>query len=406
MPWHDQSNDDRKKNPWGNRNPGGKNGGGGPRGPWGGGNGSGDIPPDLDEMLRKAQENLRQIMPGNFNAGKFIGLGILAVIALWLASGFYIVVPGTHAVEQRFGKWSETKAEEGLGYHLPWPVETVTKVNVSEVRRMQIGFTEVPGTRGAAGGKRDIPEESLMLTADANIVDLDMEVQWNISSAEDYLFNIADPENTIKKVAESAIREVVGQTAMFPIITQERTAVANRAREIMAETLDDYEAGINISQVLIQEAEVHPDVQDAFQDVQSAKQDAIDIQNRAQAYRQDILPKARGEAIQMAQQAAAYKQSVSAKAKGDAQRFLSVYQAYLTGEDVTKKRIYIETMEEVLTNAQKIILDENSNGGVVPYLPLNELQPAAGSVRRNTQQNESATGTQGVYDSIKQNYER
>ncbi|MCB9990556.1 MAG: FtsH protease activity modulator HflK [Rhodospirillales bacterium] len=379
MGWQDQDND-KKKNPWGSRPRG--NGGGGPNGPWGGGP-HGEVPPDLEDMLRKAQDNLRQVMPGNMNPGKAFGLALLAVIALWLASGIYIVVPGEHAVEQRFGAWTNTKAEEGMGYHLPWPIETVQKVNVSELRRMEIGFSEMMGRGGA--GKRDIPEESLMLTSDANIVDLDMVVLWNIKSAEEFLFQIHDQENTIKKVAESAIREVVGQTRMFPIITQERAEVANRAKEIMAKNLDDYHSGVNISQVLIQEAEVHPDVQDAFQDVQSAKQDAIDAQNRAQAYREDILPKARGEAIKLKQQAQAYKQSVAAKAKGDADRFNAIYEAYKTGEDVTKKRMYLETMEDVLQNAQKIILDgSGQNGGVVPYLPLNELKPAAGNTGKST----------------------
>ena len=403
MGWEDQSGKGKKKNPWGsgnNNRPGGN--GGGPRGPWGNGSGPGEPPPDFDEMLRRTQENLRHILPGNFNSMKFIGLGILAIIALWLASGFYIVEPGTHAVEQRFGQWSETKDTEGLGYHFPWPIETVQKVNVSEVRRMPIGFTEVMGNRSSSGGKRNIPEESLMLTSDANIVDLDMVVLWNITSAKDFLFNIYDQENTIKKVAESAIREVVGQTRMFPIITQERAEVANRAREIMAKNLDDYKSGVNVSQVLIQEAEVHPDVQEAFQDVQSAKQDAIDVQNRAQAYREDIIPRARGEAIKMKQQAQAYKQSVTAKATGDADRFNSVYKAYQTGEDVTKKRIYLETMEQVLKNAQKIILDEGGQGsGVVPYLPLNELKPAAGSARSNG----GMSTPSSTYDTIRNNYQ-
>lgn len=401
MPWHDQSGDDKRKNPWGNR---GKSNGGGPRNPWGGGGGPGDPPPDLDEMLRRAQENLRQVMPRNFKGGRIFGLGVAAVIALWLASGFYIVEPGTHAVEQRFGAWSDTKAEEGLGYHLPWPIETVEKVNVSQLRLMTIGFAEGMG-RGGVAGRRDVPEESLMLTADANIVDLDLVVQWNIKSAEDFLFNIAAQENTIKKVAESAIREVVGQTPMFPIITQQRSEVANRAREIMVKTLDEYKSGVNITQVLIQEAEVHPDVQDAFQDVQSAKQDAIDVQNRAQAYREDIIPRARGEAIKMTQQAQAYKQAVTAKATGDAERFLAVYDAYLSGEDVTRKRIYIETMEEVLRNAQKIILDENGAGsGVVPYLPLNELKPAAGTPRQDQTQN--GAQAPALYDSLSDNPQR
>lgn len=366
--------DKRKKNPWGQ----GNNNNQSSRPPWGGGNYGGEPPPDLDEVLRRAQANLRQVMPGGMDGGKMLGLALLAVAALWLASGLYIIVPGQHGVVQRFGEWSATAADEGLHYHLPWPVETVAKVNVTEVRRMSIGFSESIG-RGSMGAKQDIAEESLMLTSDANIVDIDLEVHWNVKSAEDFLFNIRDQENTIKKVAESAIREVVGQTQMFPIITTSRDAVASRAREIMSRNLDEYKSGVNITQVLIREAEVHPDVQEAFQDVQSAKQDAFDVQNRAGAYREDIIPKARGAAIKMLQEAQAYKQSAIARATGDAERFNAVYEAYQTGQDVTKKRIYIETMEDVLKNAQKIILDEKSGSGVVPYLPLNELKPAAGN---------------------------
>lgn len=371
-------NDNDGKNPWGNGNRGD---GGRGRNPWGqgaGGPGGGDIPPDMEEMLRRAQENLRQVMPGQINFGKFFGLGLAAIILLWLASGFYIVEPGVHAVEQRFGAWSQTKTEEGWGYHLPWPVAQVTKVNVTQQRKLQIGFSEALA-RSGSGTKRDVPEESLMLTSDRNIIDLDMVVQWDIKSAENFLFNIREQEITIKKVAESAIREVVGQTEMFAIITTARGEVANRAKAIMAKNLDDYQAGVRIKQVLIQEAEVHPDVQGAFQDVQSAKQDAEDIQNQAEAYRNDIIPKARGRAIQMIQEAQGYRESVIARASGDANRFNAVYQAYLTGKDVTRERMYIETMENVLSNAQKIILDQEGEGtGVLPYLPLNELKPASG----------------------------
>lgn len=378
---------DQPNNPWGrpsggdnrgpNRGPWGNNGG---NGGGGRGSGGGDIPPDLDEMLKKAQDNLRQIFPTGFQGPRLAGLILLAIIALWFASGLYIIVPGENGVIQRFGKWSDTKTTEGLGYHLPYPIETLTKLNVSEMQRMSIGFSERVVIGGSASARQNVPEESLMLTSDANIVDMDMVVLWTIKSAEDYLFNIRSPEETIKKVAESAIREVVGQTLMFPLITQERENVANRAREIMIKTLDGYKSGIMINQVLIQRAEVHPDVQDAFQDVQSAKQDAIEVQNRAGAYREDILPKARGEAIRMNQEAEAYKQSVIARAKGDADRFNSIYAAYLTNKDVTKTRLYIETMEDVMKNAQKIIMDgDASKAGVVPYMPLNELKPTAGA---------------------------
>lgn len=374
-------NGNGNKNPWGSNN---DNHGDGPKSPWGsgpsgGGGGQGQGPqPDIDEVLRQAQENLRQFMPGGMNSGKFVGLGFLLLTLLWLASGFFIVEPGHHGVIQRFGAWERTRADEGLGYHAPWPIETATILNVANVQEMSVGFVELNSRSGQV--KRDIPEESLMLTSDRNVVDLDLIVQWNIKSSEDYLFNIWNPEDTLKKVAQSAIREVVGQTEMFPIITRDRERVADRAREIMIENLDNYKSGINITQVLIQEAEVHPDVQDAFQDVQSAKQDADDVQNRAEAYREDILPKARGQAIKMVQQAEGYKQSVIARAEGDAQRFNSVYEAYKSGKDVTRRRIYIETMESVLQNAQKIILDEegkNGGSGVVPYLPLNELKPAS-----------------------------
>ncbi len=367
--------DKDKKNPWGKPSNDGSSGSGNRGGRPGGtrgGNGGGQEPPDLDEMLRKAQDNFRQIMPSNFSGAPLIGLVILAVLGLWMASGFYIVNPGENAVIQRFGEWSRTQADPGLGYHLPAPIETASVINVEEIRRMNIGFVETYA-RGGPTGNRDIPEESLMLTSDRNIVDLDLVIQWNIKSAEDFAFEIRDQENTIKKVAESAIREVVGQTDMFPIITTSRAAVAEAAKNIIQTNLDEYKSGVNITQVLIERAEVHPDVQAAFQDVQSAKQDAEDVQNRADAYREDILPRARGEAIKMLQEAEAYKQSTVARSNGDAERFNSVYQAYLSGKDVTRERIFIETMESVLANASKIIMDSGSNQGVVPYLPLNNL---------------------------------
>jgi membrane protease subunit HflK len=359
-------------NPWGRpgdkpRSPWGGQGGGG--GPYGGG-GNGPYGPDFEDMINQFREKFGGMMPGGTGGFKIVIIGIMAILLLWLASGFYIIQPGENGVVQRFGEWARTKSEEGLGYRLPWPVETVQKVNVSELRRMEIGFVDVG--QGRSGNKRDVPEESLMLTSDTNIVNLDLVVLWNIASAEDYLFNIEQPQNTIKKVAESAIREVVGQTPMFPIITDARTQVAQRAKEIMTENLDQYGAGVNISQVLIQDAEVHPDVEGAFQDVQSARQDAVNVQNQAQAYREDILPRARGNAIQLIQEAEAYKQSTVARATGDAERFNSIYAAYQTGKDVTRERLYLETMEDVLGNAQKIIMD--GENGVVPYLPLNELR--------------------------------
>ncbi|NCO04070.1 MAG: FtsH protease activity modulator HflK [Alphaproteobacteria bacterium] len=340
----------------------------------GGHGGRGGQEPDLDALIRQAQNNLNNLLPGGVGNG-IIGLaaGVILLIA-FVSLCTFIVQPGEQAVVQRFGAYERTKTTEGLGFKFPNPIERVTKVNVNEIRRMNIGFIQGLGRTGATN-IRDIPEESLMLTSDRNIVDLDLVVQWSIDSAEDFLFNIDDQENTIKKVAESAIREAVGQTRMFPIITTERDQVAQRTKEIIQKNLDEYSSGVGIRQVLIQRAEVHPDVQPAFQDVQSAKQDAEDVQNQAQAYREDILPKARGQAIQLVQEAKGYKDAQIAKSTGDAERFNSIYQAYLEGKDVTKERIYIETMEDVLKNANKIILDQGENGsGVVPYLPLNQLQ--------------------------------
>lgn len=378
MGWDDDKRGKDKKNPWGK--PGNDD-----RGPWsskgnGGHRNGGGEPPDLDEMLRKAQDNFRSVMPGGFEGAPLILAIIAGVIALWMASGLYVVNPGEHGVVQRFGAWEYTKADPGLGYHLPAPIETVTILNVEEIQKMNIGFLE-SFSRNGTSGRRDLPEESLMLTSDRNIVDLDLVIQWNIKSSEDYLFEIRNQENTIKKVAESAIREIVGQTDMFPIITTGRAGVADAAKQIIQTNLDEYKSGVNITQVLIERAEVHPDVQAAFQDVQSAKQDAEDVQNRAEAYREDILPRARGQAIKMLQEAEAYKESTIARSNGDAERFNSVYQAYLSGKDVTKERIFIETMESVLGNAQKMILDGQAGQGAVPYLPLDSLNRSPNSIR-------------------------
>jgi membrane protease subunit HflK len=339
--------------------------------------GKGNGPQDLGDLLADLQNILTDILPGNIKGGLAGLLLVGAILVLWLASGLYIINPGEHGVIQRFGAWSHTKDTEGLGYHWPAPIEKITKVNVNQQRIMTIGYTEgIPyRQRNGASIKQNLHNESLMLTADRNIVDLQMALQWDIKSAEQFLFEIMDQENTIKQVAESAIREVVGQTGMFPIITTGREQIQTKVKDIIQSNLDEYNSGVNIKQVLIQKAEVHPDVQQAFQDVQSARQDAEDTENIARAHREKILPEARGRAIKLLQEAEAYKQSKEAQATGDASRFNAIYNAYLKGKDVTKERIYIETMEEVLSNAEKIILDSNGTaGGVVPYLPLDELK--------------------------------
>lgn len=336
----------------------------GPRNPWGSpppnNNGRGNLPPDLDAVFGQAQRHLRGVLPDG--GRNWIGplLGLIAL--LWLASGIYFITPGENAVIQRFGAWTRTQTDPGLGFHLPWPVETHRIINTQLDRRLTIG---VEDGRGAS-----LPAESQMLTEDANIVDINVVVLWNISSAENYLFNVVDPEATIKQVAQSALREAVGQAPLQQIITEGRNDVATRMQETMQQILDRYKAGMSVKQVLIQEATVHPDVLEAFDDVVAARQDAERFQNEATIYRNDIIPAARGEAIKQIQAAEAYKQAQLAKAEGDAQRFNEIYEAYVLGRDVTRERIYIETMEEVLKNARTVVLDGKASQGAVPVLPL------------------------------------
>jgi membrane protease subunit HflK len=328
--------------------------------------------PDLDILFKKMKDNFGG-GNGSINADgkKTIIIGILVLVALWLASGLYRVEPSENAVVQKFGDYSRTQTDPGMGYHIPWPVESVTKINVTEDRRVTIGFGDALGRSSQM--RSDVTEESLMLTSDANIVDIDVVVLWNISDAQDFLFNIKDQDATVKRVAESTIREVVGQTKLQPIITTGREDVSIRARELTQETLDSYGAGIAIKQILIQDATVHPNVMEAFDDVVAAGQDAERFQNEANIYKNDILPKARGEAIKMMQEAQGYKESRIARATGEADRFEKLYSSYLSGKDVTRERIFIETMEDVFKGNDKIIIDQEQGGqGVLPYLPLNK----------------------------------
>jgi len=328
--------------------------------------------PDLDMLMKKVRDNFGGGNgTGNPDGKKTIVIGILVLVALWLASGLYRVEPSENAVVQRFGDFNRTQSQAGMGYHIPWPVESVTKINVTEDRRITIGFGDSMGRSSKM--RSDVSEESLMLTSDANIVDIDVVILWNISDAQNFLFNIKDQEDTVKRVAESTIREVVGQTKLQPIITTGREDVSIRAKELTQKTLDSYGAGIAIKQILIQDATVHPNVMEAFDDVVAAGQDAERFQNEANIYKNDILPKARGEAIKMLQEAKGYKEARVARATGEADRFEKLYTAYQSGKDVTRERIFIETMENVFKNNDKIIIDqENGSQGVMPYLPLNK----------------------------------
>lgn len=359
--------------PW--KNQGGGPWGSGPKGPWGSGpQSSGPRPPDLEDLLRRGQDKLQTLIPGGNFSGVGIALVLVAALAVWGLSGFFRVQSEELGVVLRFGKHVRT-VQPGLNYHLPYPIETVLLPKALRVSTLSIGMRVVDDSRrGGTTTIRDVPEESLMLTGDENIVDIDFTVLWQVKDAGQYLFNVVDPSRTIKQVAESAIREVVGKNNIQFILTEGRTKIADDTRRVMQAVLDGYNAGVVITQVALQRTEPPASVIDAFRDVQAAQADRERAQNEAEAYRNDIIPRARGEAQRLLQQAEAYKQEVIANAQGDASRFTQVYNEYRLAKDVTTKRMYLETMEQLLRGTNKVIIDGHSGQGVLPYLPLPELQ--------------------------------
>lgn len=381
--------------PWNNNNSGGQGGGGGPwgspppRNPWGsggggnrGGGGRGPQPPDIEDLLRKSQERVKQALPGGFGGAKgFAGIvGLLVVV--WLASGFYRVQPSQVGVELRFGQFT-TITTPGLRYHLPAPIETVLRPEVQRVNRIDVGLRTdaADARRGAVPGGAN---ESFMLTSDQNIVNVNFSVIWQISDPVQFLFNIREQEATIKAVAESAMRETMGRTQVDQAITENRGDVEQAVFQRMQQVLDEYQAGVRIVGVQLQAVDPPGPVIDAFNEVQRANADRVRLENEANAYKNEIVPRARGESQRLVNEAEAYKAEIVARATGDAQRFVSVLEAYKQAPDVTRERIYIETMEQVLKNANKIVIDKNTEGGgqpVVPYLSLDPLRrpPAAGA---------------------------
>jgi modulator of FtsH protease HflK len=350
---------------------GGPWGGGG--GPWGGGPSS-SPPPNIEEMVRRTQDRVRRMVPGGLGTSRGIVLAIAAVLAIWLATGFYRVQPGEQGVELLFGKFVKTTTP-GLNYWFPAPIGEVLTPNVEQTNQITVGYRG--GTEGPRGtGARDVLQESLMLTADQNIIDVDFLVQWRIKDAAEYLFNIRDPEGTVKIASESAIREVIGQTLLDDALTLRRQEVDEHTKELLQQILDSYGAGIFIAEVKQQKVDPPTEVIDAFNDVQRARQDQERSVNEANAYRNDIVPRARGEAERIIQDANAYKERLTAEAEGEAKRFVSVLDAYRSGPDLTMRRLYLERMQELFRNTQNVIIDSGANGGqdVVPYLALPELQ--------------------------------
>lgn len=358
-------------------------------GPWGGGGNNGDDDdrnngnqggqpppqvPDIDELVRKGSEQLKVLMGGGGGGGGSKGAGggglgkgsialvALAAVALWGFSSFYSVKPEEQSVEFLFGKYSST-GEPGLNF-APWPIITAEILPVTRENTEDIGV----GNRGSR------LEEGLMLTGDENIVDIDFQVVWNITDAPMFLFNLADAQETIRAVSESAMREVIGRSDLAPILNRDRAAISVEVRELIQSTLESYNSGVNIVRLNFDKADPPTEVIDSFRDVQAAEQERDTLEKRADAYANERLAAARGSSVQLLQGAEGYRAQVVNTATGEASRFLAVYEEYAKAEVVTRKRLYLETMERVLAGVTKIVIDENASGsGVVPYLPLNEL---------------------------------
>jgi membrane protease subunit HflK len=354
--------------------------GGGEGGPWGGGNGQGPWgkgpsgggnrgpqPPNIEDLIRRGQEAIRKLLPGGGGgAGRVALLIIAAVVFLWGLTGIYRVAPDEVGVVLRFGAYRET-TPPGLHYHLPTPIERVETPNVTAINQTDVGLAD----EGRSGGRQELPEEALMLTGDENIVDINLTVQWYIDRdrVQDYLFNIRNPKQAVKSVSEAAIREIVGRTPIASVLAEGRGKVQTDTQALIQTILDAYGAGISIYKVQLQKASPPGDVIDAFRDVQRALTEKDTLKNKAEAYSNDVVPRAKGEAEQIVQAAEAYKLQIVDQASGDAQRFLSVLTAYNAAKDVTAERLYLETMEQVLKKANKVLIDKAA-GGILPYLPL------------------------------------
>lgn len=370
-------------------------------GPWGGGGGNrgggddddrrpgrrpgqdGPQIPEIEEIMKKGQEQLKVLMGGRSGTPRgpnggggggdgprltrgTLGLGALILVGLWAFSSFYTVRPEEQSVELFLGEFSAI-GEPGLNF-APWPVVTYEVIPVTTQQTEDIGV----GRSGAPGGN------GLMLTTDENIIDIDFQVVWNIKNPADFLFNLRDGRQTVQAVSESAMREIVAGSELAPLLNRDREATAQRAEELIQQTLDSYDAGINIVRVNLAKADPPAEVIDAFRDVQAAEQERDRLERQADAYANRVLAGARGEAAQVLEQAEAYRARVVNEAQGEASRFSAVLKEYQQAPDVTRRRLYIETLEKVLGDVDKIILDEGTGGGsgqgVVPYLPLNELR--------------------------------
>jgi membrane protease subunit HflK len=403
--------------PWTNQ-PGNNGSGDNPRGPWGrppsggdgGGGGRGIRPPDFEGWMREAQDRFPGLLPGGLGQSGLL-VAVIAVVGFWLLSGTYIVEPSERGIVLRFGKFvGETSS--GINYHLPWPIETAYTPNVTAVNQINIGYRTTADSSDQQQTD-DVPDEALMLTGDENIVDVHFAVYWKIKDAAAYLFNVANPpdeqDETIKAVAESAMREVVGQNPIAPIMTSDRETIQIAVRDLMQKTLDLYNAGVLVTSVQMQKVDPPEEVRGAYLDVQRALTDQDTKRNDAERYANKIIPQARGKAAQIVQDAEGYRQRAIAEAGGEAKRFLSVYEQYKKAPEVTRKRMYLETMSSVLGPMNKVIVDDSVKG-VVPYFQLPSMlkpqAPAAPAPAQNANAPQASSAPSDSDDSSDQSSEQ
>ncbi len=369
MAWNDPQ--------WGNQNGGNKNNGG---------------PPDLDELWKNFNKRLNgmfgrkgggsggdepptRIGGPDFNIPGGAGLLVGLALVVWLASGFYIVDAGERGVVLRFGKYAESTMP-GPRWHLPYPVEAVEVVNVEQVRTVEVGYKNSVKTK--------VPGEALMLTDDENIIDLQFSVQYTLKDPEDYLFANRDPDEAVKQAAETAMREIVGKSKMDYVLYEGRADIAMRATKLMQDILDRYKTGINISKLNMQNAQPPEQVQAAFDDAVKAGQDRERLKNEGQAYANDVIPRARGVAARLLEEASGHKQRVVAQAEGDASRFKQILVEYAKAPQVTRERLYQDTMQQVMSNTTKVLVDDKQGGNLL-YLPLDKLMQMTQSGNASTQ---------------------
>jgi len=386
MSWNEPGGD--KKDPWSGR--GDQNG-----------------PPDIDETIRKLQEKMSKFFGGGDGDGGnsggggggnrqpghgsdatmkgigLIGAGVLA--SLWIASGFYIVEEGNHGVETRFGSFSRI-TQAGLHWHIPAPIEQVAKVNVKQQRFIEVGYRSGGGDMLTANSG-SVPKEALMLTKDENYVDVRLAVQYQVKDAKQFYFNIVDPEATLKQVTESAERGVIGGSTMDFVLTEGRSEIVTQIKKEIQEVMDSYESGIQVTSVNLQDAQPPEQVQNSFADAIKAREDEQRLINEAQAYSNDVVPKARGAAARKMQEAEGYKEQVIAQAEGETNRFLKLYGEYSKAPAITRKRLYIESMESVFSSSNTVMIDVK-NGNNMLYLPLDQML-------QRKQPSQAATSTAG-----------